>query len=108
MVQRCARIAVVLQQGDDADAVLRPHGELVRQHDLGDAVAIDIPGRQIDHPMQIPRDDMALPGWIFKPYQFGHAAGQRDEIDLAVVIHIAGHHLVAACEICRDGMLAKF
>ena len=57
---------------------------------------------------KIARDDVALPGRILEPDQVGHAARQRNEVDLAVVIHIARHHLIAASEVGGDGMGPEF
>ena len=103
-----ARVAVVLQHRDHADAVLRLVGELAGQHDLGDAVAIGVPGRAVDHARLIADDDVPLPGRVLEPEQLLHAAGQRDQVGLAVVIHVGDDHLVAALQIGGERVLDEF
>ena len=44
---------------------------------------------------------------IFEPDQLRHAAGERNQIDLAIVVHIAGHHLVATGKFGIDSVRTK-
>jgi hypothetical protein len=97
----------VAEHGHDAGAALRVHGKAGGQHDFGNAVAVHIPGRQIDHAGEILGDDVALPAGILEPYQFGHAGGERDEVGFAVVVHVDRHDLVAACQAGGDGVFGK-
>ena len=48
---------------------------------------------------------MALPAGVLEPDQFVHAAGERDQVGLAIVIEVGDHHLVAALQIARDRVL---
>ena len=60
--------------------------------------------RQIDHRRHAAHNDVPLPAGILKPNQFGHAAGQGNQIRLAVVVHVRHHHLVAAFEVGGNGV----
>jgi len=93
---RLARISIVPQHGHDARAVFGAHGKAGGQHNYGNAVAVRVPGSEVDHAGKIACDDMALPAGILEPHQLGHAAGQRHQVGLAVVVHVDRRHLVAA------------
>ena len=56
-------------------------------------------------PRKIAGDDVPLPAGVFEPHQLGHAARERDQVGLAVVIHVHGDHLVAALQTGGDGVL---
>src|ERR1022692_1316388 len=104
---RLARISIVPEHGYDASAVFGILGKAGGQHDFGNAVAVHIPGGQIDHAGKVASDDMALPTGILEPYQLRHAAGERDQVDLAIVVHVDRHYLVAACQAGGDGMFCE-
>ena len=44
---------------------------------------------------------------ILEPDQLRHAAGQRDQVGLAVVIEVGDHHLVSAAQVGGDGVLGE-
>ncbi len=102
-----ARVAVVAQHGDLPQATAGLHGEFAGEHDVRDAAAGRIDHRAVDHTGQAGGDDVALPGGILIPDQLRHAAGERDQVGLAVAIEVCRDHLVAALEIAGDGMFGK-
>ena len=51
------------------------------------------------------RQHVALPAGVLVPDQFAHAARERDQVGLAIVIEVGDHDLVAAAEIRGDGVL---
>src|ERR1017187_2253947 len=63
--------------------------------------------RAVDHTGQAGGDDVALPGGILIPDQLRHAAGERDQVGLAVAIEVCRDRLVAALEVAGDGMFGK-
>ena len=52
-------------------------------------------------------DDVPLPGRILEPDQLRHAAGERDQVGLAVMIQVRDHHLVAAAKSGGDGVFGE-
>ena len=104
---RLPRIAIVLQDGDHADAVLRLVRELAGEDDLGDAVAIGVERGAVDHAAESAGDDVPLPGGILEPDQLRHAAGERDQVGLAVLVQVGDHHLVPAAQSGGDGMVGE-
>ena len=96
--------AVVLEEGDGAGGaggfVLKEMGE----EEFGGPVAIDVHGPDVDHAFHAADDDVAPPGGVFVPDEFGHAAREGEEVGPAVFVHVDGEDLVAAGETGGDGL----
>ena len=100
-------IAIVRQERNDSNAVLRLIGEFMGDHQFRNAIAIGIERGHIDHALQIADDHMPLPRRILKPDQLRHAGSKRDDIGTPVFIEVGEHYLIAALQIRGDGVFAK-
>ena len=70
----------------------------MRERDLGNAVAVDVVGGGVDRLVDAGDQDMFLPARILVPPKLLEAAGQRDDVGLAVTVQIGDNDLVAAGE----------
>ncbi len=91
-----AGVTIVVQHGDDADAVLGLIGEFTGQDDVGDGIALHGNHGAVDHVGEATGDHVALPAGVLIPDELGEAAGQGDEIGFAIVIGVGNHYLIAA------------
>src|SRR5665213_548340 len=85
-----------------ADALRRIVCKLPGDHDFGDAIAIDILSRAVDHVGKAGDQDVPLPGGVFVPDQIGAALRERDYVGLAVVVQIGDGYVITAAEIGSD------
>ena len=94
--------------GEDGDDTLAAGGfvfETAGEDDL--QLAAGLEDRAVDHAALVGCQDVALPGGVFEPDEFLHAAGQGDEVGFAVLVEVGGDHLVAALEVRGEGVGVK-
>ena len=97
---RLARILAGLEDADLA-GVLPVGAELVGERQLRNPVAVHVGRREVHHARRLARDHVRRPVRVLVPDQLGVLRAQADQIDLAVLVHVGGHHLVAAAKAGR-------
>ncbi len=105
---RLKRVGPVLQNRNDPDALPGVIGELMREHDFRDAVAIGVPGREVDHVRQVDGEHVPYPRRILIPDQLLHPAGECDDVGFAILVQVGNHYLIAALQVGGDQMLGEF
>ena len=99
---RLRRVVTVCQQQHLADAARRVGLELVRQRDLGDAVAVQIVRVQVDDARHRRREHMARPGGVLVPRQVLGALVDDDDVEALVAIQVGQHQLIAHAQAGHD------
>src|SRR6185295_16986242 len=79
----------------------------MRECDLRNSVAVDIPRRAVDRARDIDSEHVSLPPGIFKPREFIQSACKRYQIRFAVVVDIRDDYLITARQIRGDRVLGK-
>ena len=97
----------MVQQPDVAGALGRIHREAFGQQQFGNAVAVYVRHGEVDHLLAPADDDVPLPAGILVPHQFGEPRGERDDVGLAVVVHVGDDDVVTAGESGSDGVGLK-
>ena len=100
------RVGSALEDEHIADALLRHGLEIVAHGDFRNAVAIVIVDIEVDGAGNVLDDDVALPGGILEPGEFGAALVHHDEVGAAVAVEVGGDKLVAHLQGVGDGGLA--
>ena len=104
---RLLRIAFVLHHPDEPFAGLGRHREAVLVRDLGNAVAVDIGGGEVDDARHAAGHDVALPCGVLVPRHLRNALARADDVRLAVFVHVDSGDRVAAGELGLDVVRAE-
>ena len=96
------RVAVVRQQGQDAEAARVRRAEIVGEHHLGNPVAVEVARRGIDGPRDAGRHHVALPARVLVPGQLVEAGREADDVEPSVAVQVGDDRLVATRELRVD------